>query len=476
MNERDDLGRRLHEACWSGSVPALVALLEKDPLILDRVSSLTCFSNDTPLHVAASRGHLDFTKALLARKPKLATELDSLRCSPLHLASSEGYVEIVQELLRVNKDLCFARDQDGSDKTYLTDRIPLHLAAMKGRVETIKFLLELKSVKDEANVKNHNGSTALDVVEDCPNRDEKTMDIRNFLAQAGVCRSNPPSKLHSLHLFWNKYFLVGSDWLREKRDARTPFCHHFSLTVTVRRLLHRRTPATLLSTAGRARTSRFFKDRHYLDKDWGKYFSDDSSAASPNGKVILEVGCGAGNTVFPLVAKYPKLFVHACDFSPHAISHVDFNEDQVNAFLCDVVTDDLGDTMMPSSIDVVTLIFMLSAVCPKKMHLILQNVKKVLKPDGHILLRDYAIGDYAQVELDKRNQMISENFYIRGDGTSAFYFSEEFLSTLFGGAGFTIVDMDIYGRQIQNRSQNITMSRMDAKEHSDPETLQRSLI
>ncbi|KAI8529622.1 hypothetical protein RHMOL_Rhmol12G0239100 [Rhododendron molle] len=128
-------------------------------------------------------------------------------------------------------------------------------------------------------------------------------------------------------------------------------------------------------------------------------------------------------------------------------------------FSCDVVTDDLCDTMMPSSIDVVTLIFMLSAVCPKKMHLILQNVKKVLKPDGHVLLRDYAIGDYAQVELDKRNQMISENFYIRGDGTSTFYFSEEFLSTLFGGAGFTIVDMDIYSRQIQNRSQNITMSR-----------------
>jgi len=164
-----------------------------------------------------------------------------------------------------------------------------------------------------------------------------------------------------------------------------------------------------------------------LEKDWGKYFSDDSSA-SPNGKVVLE-------------------------------SHVDFNEDRVNAFLCDVVNDDLCDTMMPSSIDAVTLIFVLSAVCPKKMHLILQNLKKVLKPDGHILLRDYAIGDYAQVELDKRNQMISENFYVQGDGTSAFYFSEEFLSTLFGSAGFTIVDMDVYSRQIHNRSQNITMSR-----------------
>ncbi|KAI8538613.1 hypothetical protein RHMOL_Rhmol09G0117800 [Rhododendron molle] len=83
-----------------------------------------------------------------------------------------------------------------------------------------------------------------------------------------------------------------------------------------------------------------------------------------------------------------------------------------------------------------------------------------------------------QVALDKRNQMISENFYIRGDGTSAFYFSEEFLSTLFGGAGFTIVDMDIYGRQIQNRSQNITMSRCVWVEESAlyPHTLMYSHI
>ncbi|KAE9453388.1 hypothetical protein C3L33_14707, partial [Rhododendron williamsianum] len=195
MSEREDVGRRLYEACLSGSVPALDALIEKDPLILDRVSSLTCFSNDTPLHVAVLHGHLDFTKALLARKPKLATELYSIRCSPLHLASAEGHVEIVQELLRVNTDVCIARDQDGS---------------------TIKFLLAINSVKDQVNVKNHNGSTALDVVEDCPNRDEKAMEIIKFLEQAaGVCdQSTPPS---TLHLFWNKYFSVGSDWLREVR-------------------------------------------------------------------------------------------------------------------------------------------------------------------------------------------------------------------------------------------------------------------
>ncbi|XP_059641557.1 tRNA N(3)-methylcytidine methyltransferase trm141-like isoform X2 [Cornus florida] len=172
--------------------------------------------------------------------------------------------------------------------------------------------------------------------------------------------------------------------------------------------------------------NKFFKDRHYLEKDWGQYFSDDNSE-SPNGKVVLEVGCGAGNTIFPLVAAYPKLFVHACDFSPQAITLVK--------------------------------IFMLSAVCPEKMPLILLNIKKVLKPDGYVLLRDYALGDYAQVKLQNKNQMVSENFYIRGDGTCSFYFSEDSLSALFTRSGFNIIDMNIYCRQIENRSRNITMDR-----------------
>ena len=35
-----------------------------------------------------------------------------------------------------------------------------------------------------------------------------------------------------------------------------------------------------------------------------------------------QVGCGAGNTIFPLVATYPDIFVHACDFSPRAVDLV----------------------------------------------------------------------------------------------------------------------------------------------------------
>jgi 2-polyprenyl-3-methyl-5-hydroxy-6-metoxy-1,4-benzoquinol methylase len=38
--------------------------------------------------------------------------------------------------------------------------------------------------------------------------------------------------------------------------------------------------------------------------------------------VLLEVGCGAGNTVYPLLEENPAAFVYACDFSPRAVDLV----------------------------------------------------------------------------------------------------------------------------------------------------------
>ncbi|XP_057771231.1 uncharacterized protein LOC130991125 isoform X2 [Salvia miltiorrhiza] len=212
--------------------------------------------------------------------------------------------------------------------------------------------------------------------------------------------------------------------------------------------------------------NKFFKDRHYLGKDWGKYFcgdDDDDDGVSADGKVLLEVGFGAGNTIFPLIAAYPMLFIHACDFSTEALnlvkSNSNFDVKRMNVFTCDVTNEELCDRILPSSVDLVTLIFMLSAVSPKKMPFVLQNVKKILKPNGHVLVKDYGVGDSAQVKLENRNQMISHNFYFRGDGTCSFYFSEDFLSNLFTEAGFCIVDMDTCCRQVVNHSRNMTFDR-----------------
>ncbi|KAE9586242.1 putative tRNA(Thr) (cytosine(32)-N(3))-methyltransferase [Lupinus albus] len=178
---------------------------------------------------------------------------------------------------------------------------------------------------------------------------------------------------------------------------------------------------------------KFFKDRHYLDKEWGDYFSGAGK------KVILEVGCGAGNTIFPVIASNPDAFVYACDFSPRAIelvkTHEDFKESHVNAFVSDLTADDLCEEILPSSVDIVTM------------------------PNGYVLLRDYAFGDFAQERFSSKGQQISDNFYVRGDGTRAYYFSNEFLTNLFKENGFDVHKLDVCCKQVANRSKELVMNR-----------------
>ncbi|WOL09934.1 hypothetical protein Cni_G18688 [Canna indica] len=204
---------------------------------------------------------------------------------------------------------------------------------------------------------------------------------------------------------------------------------------------------------------RFFKDRHYLDKEWGQYFLGRQGEKL----VVLEVGCGAGNTIFPLIATYPYIFVHACDFSSRAIElvkgHKDFSEDRVHAFVCDLTMHTLSDVIEPSSVDIVTMVFVLSAVSPEKMPLVLHNIRKILKPNGLVLFRDYATGDLAQERLTSKEQQISENFYVRGDGTRAYYFSNKFLVSLFKQNGFSVEEVSICNKQVENRSMEVVMNR-----------------
>ncbi|KAJ8448814.1 hypothetical protein Cgig2_011435 [Carnegiea gigantea] len=155
-----------------------------------------------------------------------------------------------------------------------------------------------------------------------------------------------------------------------------------------------------------------------------------------------QVGCGAGNTIFPLLATYPDVFVHACDFSQRAInlvqSHKEYADTRVHAFVCDLISDDLSNHIAPSSVDIITVIFALSAVSPEKMPLVLQNIKKVLKPNGLVLFRDYATGDLAQ---------------------RAFYFSEEYLRFLFEDYGFVTKELGLCCKQVENRSRELVMDR-----------------
>lgn len=48
---------------------------------------------------------------------------------------------------------------------------------------------------------------------------------------------------------------------------------------------------------------------------------------------------------------------------------------------------------------------------------------QVLKPGGMVLFRDYGLYDHAMLRFSKGHK-ISDQFYVRQDGTRAYYFSE----------------------------------------------------
>ena len=71
-------------------------------------------------------------------------------------------------------------------------------------------------------------------------------------------------------------------------------------------------------------STHFFKDRHWITREFPELLEAPSGvmegALEPNRRtVLLEAGCGVGNTVFPLLAERKDLFVYACDFSTKAI-------------------------------------------------------------------------------------------------------------------------------------------------------------
>ncbi|XP_006007518.1 tRNA N(3)-methylcytidine methyltransferase METTL2 isoform X2 [Latimeria chalumnae] len=180
---------------------------------------------------------------------------------------------------------------------------------------------------------------------------------------------------------------------------------------------------------------------------------------------ILEVGCGVGNTVFPIlqINNDPGLFVYCCDFSATAMelvqNHPDYDPTRCFSFVHDLCDEGSSYPMPDGSLDIIILIFVLSAIHPDKMQMAINHLSKLLKPGGMILLRDYGRYDMAQLRF-KKGRCLSENFYVRGDGTRVYFFTQDDLESLFTVAGLEKVQ-NIIDRRLQvNRGKQLKMYRV----------------
>lgn len=191
---------------------------------------------------------------------------------------------------------------------------------------------------------------------------------------------------------------------------------------------------------------------------------------------MLEIGAGAGNTAFPVLAnnKNPKLKIHACDFSKTAVevmrNHEAYDTNFIQADVWDAAGDSLPPDVEEGSVDVAIMVFIFSALSPKEWAQAVRNVHKALKPGGMVCFRDYGRGDLAQVRF-RKGRYLEENFYIRGDGTRVYFFDQDELGRIWTGEAFAddpenpdmpqfdIEKLGVDRRLLVNRAEKLKMYR-----------------
>lgn len=213
----------------------------------------------------------------------------------------------------------------------------------------------------------------------------------------------------------------------------------------------------------------FFKDRKWLQIEFPSIFECTKKDAGR--KTILEIGCGAGNTMYPILSKNenPELRVFGCDYSDVAVELVRGNENferlhasgNCYSSVWDLANEEgkIPEDLEENSVDIAVMVFVLSALDPKQWKQAIINLKKVMKPGGLILFRDYGRYDLAQIRF-KKNRLLDENFYVRGDGTRVYFFTEEELREIFcAKGGFLEEKIGSDKRLLVNRKKHLKMYR-----------------
>lgn len=228
--------------------------------------------------------------------------------------------------------------------------------------------------------------------------------------------------------------------------------------------LYMENPAKYWDQFYRNNKDNFFKDRKWLKIEFPQLYEATKPDAGPVS--ILEVGCGAGNTLFPVLTsnENPELKITGVDFSHRAVEIVKtsehFNPKNAHAAVWDLADPqgELPEGVEENSMDIIVMIFVFSALSPAQWHQAVKNLQKLLKPGGEILFRDYGRYDLTQLRF-KSGRLLDDNFYIRGDGTRVYFFTEQELHEIFGSV-FTPIKVATDRRLMVNRQRRLKMYRI----------------
>ncbi|VVA93971.1 unnamed protein product [Arabis nemorensis] len=239
-------------------------------------------------------------------------------------------------------------------------------------------------------------------------------------------------------------------------------------------------------------SGKFFKERRYLLKEFPELVS-----CGENSK-LLEVGCGNGSSVLPILRGCKNITVYACDCSSEALVRTKENIDRTigtldnfHSFCCDFSRSEFpnwvachhcrdnfklkqhsgGSEGMQvnykcslnehciGGVDFVTLIFTLSAVPKEWMPRAIKECFSVLKPGGLLLFRDYGLFDMTMLRFEPE-KLIGFREYLRSDGTLSYFFCLDTVRRLFTDAGFIEDELENCCVKALNRRKGKNMYRV----------------
>ena len=85
----------------------------------------------------------------------------------------------------------------------------------------------------------------------------------------------------------------------------------------------------------------------------------------------------------------------------------------------------------------------------------------MLKSGGYLLFRDYGLYDHAMFRFARQRQhKLAENFYVRQDGTRAYFFSTDFMRTLLEQCQFDVDELAYVFKETVNIKEEICVPRV----------------
>ena len=184
----------LRQAALGGNVSDLYILIQRDGNVLRRIDEVEFI--DTPLHIAADAGCIDFAMEIMSLKPSFARKLNQQGLSPIHLAVEKGHTELVLYLMENAKDLVRVKGKKGETPLHYVisreenhqlqlltrfiedcpesirdvtteNQTALHIAVRNNKEEALKILCKMlrktEYYQDAVNQKDRNGDTALHI-------------------------------------------------------------------------------------------------------------------------------------------------------------------------------------------------------------------------------------------------------------------------------------------------------------------------